>query len=203
MRREGRRARSRRPQFVFDRFGQLRHRHARNDERRGGRHRLLDGRGLRVPSPPAPPASSPCEARSRASSRCGGGRIRGSGRDSAPSRPRRDRLLRQCRVEPRPRATCSNVAKPSSVSLTTTSSPCGLFLKVEGRRTCAGTRRPGLLPGLRNAPATQPFAYEASPKFGICRSTPVRYSRSADGARKRTSTSSASIRSASRRCRSA
>ena len=96
----------------------------------------------------------------------------------------------------------SNMPKPSSVSFTTTISPCG-----SSRRSKAanmrGKRKKGSRFGVKKAPVTQPFAYEASPKLGICRSTPVRYSRSADGARKRTSTSSASIRAASRRCRSA
>ena len=35
-----------------------------------------------------------------------------------------------------------------------------------------GTTNTGSAPGRKNAPVTQPCAYEASPKLGICRSTP-------------------------------
>ena len=158
-----------RAQLVLDRLGQLEHRHAGDDERRHGGHRPLHGhdraphrRQLLVRLDAAQLVD---EARAGAEAR----RSRRRGRGSAPSPPRRGRRRR--RLAPSPRATRSKIAVPSSVSLTTTTSPSG-----SSRRSKAanmrGKRNTGSAPGRKNAPVTQPCAYDASPKFGIWRSTP-------------------------------
>jgi hypothetical protein len=94
------------------------------------------------------------------------------------------------------------ISAPSSVSLTTITSPAGSSWRSKAANM-RGKRKTGSRFGRKRAPVAQPCWYEIPPKFGTCRSTPVRYSRSADGARKSASMPSASSRSDRRRCRSA
>ena len=103
---------------------------------------------------------------------------------------------------PSPFATRSKTAYPSSFSSTTTISPSG-FTGRSNAATMRGSTKTGSASGRKKPPATQPWAYELCPKNGIPRSTPERYSRSAESPRKRMSTPSARIRSERRRRRSA
>ena len=111
----------------------------------------------RAASPRAPRRSSRAGARSPALSRCVSARRRRCGRGGASSRPRRGRRPRRSPVEPRLLATRSKIATPSSVSVTTTSSPSG-----GSRRSNAanmrGSTKTGSVPGTKKAPVTQPLA---------------------------------------------
>ena len=86
-------------------------------------------------------------------------------------------------VSPRLRAAASNSAGPLSRSLTTISSP-GSSPATSNSVIIRGRTKTGSPPGRKNAPATQPCAYSDWPNVGMIRSTPVRYSRSEEGARK-------------------
>ena len=158
VRREGGAARPGEAEVVLDRLGELGHRDARDDERRRRRHRLLDRRRSRGPSPSSSSADltrrSSLTMREPVRSRSAPTMLPSSSVVSAQTRSP------TATAPPPPaaaRAARAKMARPSSVSATTTSSPAGCSRRSKAANM-RGRTNTGSAPGRKKAPVTHPWA---------------------------------------------
>ena len=143
---------------MLDRLGELGHRDAGHDERRRSAIVVLDRRDRALHRRELLGRLDPPELVDE--------RRAGAEAVEPDDPPRLSAVSAQTRsptatvaAGPRPRTTRSKIAGPSSVSLTTTTSPSG-----SSRRSNAanmrGRTKTGSAPGRKNAPVTQPCAYD-------------------------------------------
>ena len=179
-----------RPQLVLDRLDELGHRDARDDQRRDGGHRRLDGARSRGPSPPSSsprldPAELVDERRARAQPV---GAEDARPRFSAVSAHTRSPTATPLAAGRAAGATRSKIAARRRSRSTTTSSPSGAVAEVE-RGEHARHDEDRLGAGPEERAGDPPVRVRATRRrSGSARSTPVRYSRSAEGARNSAST---------------